>query len=249
MLGWIIGAVIVLLLLVCVIFMVVHFYDCPACSMAEDEKYRNVLRHSTRRDFQATFGQLLEILDGIQESARQVAPPVAGAETAYEATNEFYKTAKDVYNKCLQLEKTSREIWSNPKYTKDFYFFVGLHYVSRYLGNILSGEQRNLKQFLRECVEAEHGVEQEIQRLRKAQQEAEEFEERREFRIKEEECNQAMRDLGSLRNRFGEITGIYAERVEKQNIETIRRAEFIATHFKKQGPEWKQTMSVRPRRQ
>lgn len=245
MLGWGIGALIVLLLFICLIFMIRHFYDSPACSMAEDTRYREILCNSAHRDFKASLKQLLEILDGIQENTRH-AIPQAGA--GYDATNQFYKAAKDIYNKCLQLEKTIREIWSNPKYTKDFYFFAGLHYTSRYLGNILVTEHQNLVHFLQACASAQETTEQTIEQLRAQRDEAEDFENRRGLNAQMEEYKETVKDLLNLRSKFSEIAAIYKERAGKQGQETNKRADFIATHFKRLGPEWKQTMSIHPRK-
>lgn len=246
MLGWGIGMAVVLLLFICLIFMIKHFHDSPACSMAEDAKYRSALCNSANRDFRASLEQLLEITDDIQECTQQGMPQAGGD---LDATNGFYRSAKDIYNKCLQVEKTVREIWSNPKYTKDFYFFVGLHYVSRNMCNILSAEQRNLKHFLEACASAQEMAEQMEEQLRAEQESAEEFEHRRQLRSQIEEQRQAIRDLDSLKSRFREILTIYTDRIEKQGMETTKRADFIATHFKKLGPDWRMTMNLHPRHQ
>lgn len=246
MIGWIIGMVVVLILFICLIFMIVHFYDAPACSMAEDEKYREALCTSANRDFKVVLRQLMEIEDGIMENTVQNVPQAGSAN--YDTTNEFYMAAKEIYNKCLQVEKTMREIWSNPKYTKDFYFFVGLHYTSRQLGNILSAEHRNLHQFLEACAQVQAGLQHKIGELRGKVGDIEEFEERRAMNAEIDEKTHTVSDLGSLKEKFSEIETIYFERMEKQSMETNRRADFIATHFKRLGPEWRSTMSIKPRR-
>lgn len=246
MLGWIIGMAVVVLLFICLIFMIRHFNDSPACNMAEDAKYRHAVCNSANRDFRASLEQLLEILDDIRKSTEQGLPQAGGD---MDVTNAFYRSAKDIYNKCLQVEKTVREIWSNPKYTKDFYFFVGLHYVSRYMGNILNAEQRNLNHFLEACTAAEATARQTVDQLIAEQEGVEEFEQRRQLRNQIEEQRQAMRDLDNLKSRFGEILTIYTDRIGRQSMETTKRADFIATHFKKMGPDWRMTMNLHPRRQ
>ena len=69
MLGWGIATAIILMIIICLVFMIRHFYDSPAYSMADEVKYRNALCISVRRDFEGAMEQLLELLDALVQKA------------------------------------------------------------------------------------------------------------------------------------------------------------------------------------
>lgn len=247
MLGWGIATAVILIIIICLVFMIRHFYDSPAYSMADESKYRNALCNSVRRDFEGAMEQLLELLDELMQKTRHNIPQVEG--NGDDGTTQFYNTAKEIYNQCKQMEKTIRDIWPNPKYTKDFYFFVGLHFASRYLTDVLSAEKRNLTSFLNSCAEMQQAEQQRIDALIAQREETEEVEEQQQLTMDIRKGTQIIGNISNQINTFKELESVYKERVSKQASETNRRAEFIAKNFHKMGPEWKETMSIRARRQ
>lgn len=242
MLIWIISGVVIGLLLLCLIFMIRHFHDSPSCSIMNDEKYRVIIGRSVHRDFEGVWEQLLEILDGIREQTRRSAP--SAAQYDFQLVNTFFEAGKDVYNRCLNVQKTIRDIWVNKKYTKDFYFFVALHYASRSVGQILGAQYNHLKIFYDECSTLCSSAEQRLESLRKEHLEAEDMEKRRELNRDMDKMRKQVEEMSNLKTQFGEILHLYQIRIERQNYDTLQRSNFIGSSFKRQGPDWRESMTL-----
>ena len=90
---------------------------------------------------------------------------------------------------------------------------------------------------------------QKIDVLIAQREESEEIEEQQQLTMDIRKGTQIIGNISNLIASFKELESVYKERVSKQALETNRWAEFVAKNFHKMGPEWKETMSIRARRQ
>lgn len=201
----------------------------------DDNRYRQYIYHSVQNDFKPYLQQILDAIDKIKLLEEQNS---AGF------NQSTYDAMIEVYDKANEIEEKIKRIWNSSRFNKDFSFYIGLHYTSHLLGNVIKQEQQIIKRSFVECKKQQKKWGNQIDNLKVRQQHVNG---KQKLEISQEigECCKAHKRISILVSNIGATNTLYHQRVSKQFMETAKRRDFIAAHFGERGRKWKERMHKR----
>lgn len=201
----------------------------------DDSGYREYVYKAVQRDFKPYLQQILQDIDAIN-SLRNTYNT--------ELNQATYNAMVEIYNKANDVEAKIKSYWSSNQFSKDFSFYIGLHYASHLLGNAIKQEQQVIKNTFVQCKTVQKQWGNKIDDLKYKQ---ERVSGRTKSEISQEiaRCCKAHKQVSNLASQIGAVNTKYNQRVTQQHIETGKRRDFIAENFGERGRRWKERMRTR----
>jgi len=157
---------------------------------------------------------------------------------------EKYKALKDVLQKADKIEHLIHQYWNEKRNDLNFYYYIGLHYNSRLLADLIKAEQIKIRDAFVLQKKAMEPLGKRIEYL-KTQQRKTNYSQRANIGVEISNLCTQHKIYSKFSNLLGEMNSNYHERLTYQNNLTRKRRIFIGKNFGIKGMEWESRIMKR----
>lgn len=226
--------IIVIIIIIIVVILYLTFKsnddksDDDFSNIHDDTQYRKQIYNSIQQDFQPYLSKLFYDVDEINRLVNMYNNKIDQANI---------NLIRSIYKKANEIETKINNYWYSKQFSKDFSYYIGLHYTSFLLANNIKLEQSKIVKTFVLLKDAQKSYKDKIDQLN---YQYKNIKNKGAIGVELSECCKIHKQISEMKNQIAEYNNKYKERLTVQNIKTGERRDYIGNNFGGRGKRWRE---------